>query len=75
MLKKFPVLTSKRNHHSKQIFLSFHWPTAHHVTSKQLPTNNGLLMCNAVQHCVAANNFLLMRKGNRAVLLLAIALA
>ena len=27
-------------------------------------------MCNAVQHCLAANNILLMRKGNRAFLLL-----
>ena len=34
-----------------------------------------LLMCNAVQQCLAANNILLMRKGNRAFLLLAIALA
>ena len=32
-------------------------------------------MCNAVQQCLAANNILLMRKGNRAFLLLAIALA
>ena len=32
-------------------------------------------MCNAVQLCLAANNILLMRKGNRAFLLLAIALA
>ena len=34
-------------YHSKQISLSFHWPRAHHVTCKSLPTNNGLLMCNA----------------------------
>ena len=60
---------------SKQIFLSFHWPRAHHVTCKYLPTNNGLLMRNAVQLCLAASNFLRMRKGNRAFLLLAIALA
>ena len=32
-------------------------------------------MCNAVQQCLDANNILLMRKGNRAFLLLAIALA
>ena len=32
-------------------------------------------MRNAVQLCLAANNILLMRKGNRAFLLLAIALA
>ena len=31
-------------------------------------------MCNAVQLCLAANNILLMRKGNRAILLIAIAL-
>ena len=37
--------------------------------------NNGLLMRNAVQLCLAANNILHMRKGNRAFLLLAIALA
>ena len=37
-------------------------------------TNNGLLMRNAVQLCLAANNILLMRKGNRAFLLLAIVL-
>ena len=30
-------------------------------------------MCNAVQQCLAANNILLMRKGNWAFLLLAIA--
>ena len=35
------------------------------MTCKQLPTNNGLLMCNAVQQCLAANDILLMRKGNR----------
>ena len=63
------------HYHLKQIFLSFHWPRAHHVTCKLLPTNNDLLMCNAIQQCLAANNILLMRKGNRALLLLAIALA
>ena len=41
----------------------------------QLPTSNGLLTRNAVQLCLAANNILHMRKGNRAFLLLAIALA
>ena len=45
------------------------------MTCKKLPTINGLLLCNAVQQCLAANNILLMRKGNRAFLLLAIALA
>ena len=61
-------------YYSKQIFLSFHWPRAHHVTCKSLPTNNGLLMCNAVQLCLATNNILHMRNGNRAFLLLTIAL-
>ena len=37
--------------------------------------NNGLLMRNAVQLCLAANNIPHMRKGNRAFLILAIALA
>ena len=32
-------------------------------------------MCNAVQQRLAANNILPMRKGNRAFLLLAVALA
>ena len=32
-------------------------------------------MCNAIQQCLAANNILLMHKGNCAFLLLAIALA
>ena len=32
-------------------------------------------MCNDVQQCLAANNILLMREGNRTFLLLAIALA
>ena len=63
------------HYHSKQIFLSFHWPRAHHVTCKKLPTNNGLLMRNAVQLCLAANYIVHMRKGNRAFLLLAIAFA
>ena len=52
-------------YHAKQIFLSFHWPRAHHV----------ILMCNAVQLCLAANNILHMGKGNHAFLLLAITLA
>ena len=62
-------------YHSKLIFLSCHWPTAHHVTCKYLRTNNDLLMRNAVQLCLAANNILLMSKGICAFLLLAIALA
>ena len=37
---------SHYHYHLKQIFVSFHWPRAHHVTCKQLPTNNGLLMRN-----------------------------
>ena len=32
-------------------------------------------MCNAIQQCLAANNILLMRKGNHAFLLFVIALA
>ena len=32
-------------------FLPFHWPIAHHVTCKKLPTYN----------CFAANNILTMR--------------
>ena len=69
------TMKDNNNYHLKQIFLSFHWPRAHHKTCKLLPTNNGLLMHNAVQLCLAANNILLMRKGNLAFLLLAIALA
>ena len=55
-----------------QIFLPIHWPKAHHVTL----TNNGLLMGNVVQLCLAANNILLIdiRNRNHAFLLLAIAL-
>ena len=30
-----------------QMFLPFHWPRVHHVTCKQLPTNNGVLMSKA----------------------------
>ena len=40
-----------------------------------LQNNNGLLMHNAVQLCLASNNILHMRKGNCAFLLLAITLA
>ena len=59
-----------------QIFLPFHWPSTHHVTCKELSTNNGLLMCNIVsQLCLAAKNILLMHKWNHAFLLLVIALA
>ena len=32
-------------------------------------------MCNAIQQCLAANNILLMRKGNYAFLLFVIVLA
>ena len=45
-----------------QIFLPFHWPRAHHMTCKELSTNNGLLMRNVVRLCLSANNILLMRK-------------
>ena len=58
-----------------QIFLPFHWPRAHHMTCKELSTNNGLLMHNVVQLCLSANNILLMRKWNNTFLLLAIGLA
>ena len=34
----------KKNYHSLQILLPFHWTRAHHVTCKKLPKNNGLLM-------------------------------
>ena len=44
-----------------QIFLSFHWARAHHVTYKWLATNNGLLMRIVVQLYLAANNILLIR--------------
>ena len=48
---------SHYHYHLKQIFVSFHWPRAHHVTCKQLPTNNGLLMRNVVYLCLKlANN-------------------
>ena len=70
-----PLSNNNNNYPSKQTFPSFHWPRAHHVTCKELRTNNGLLMRNAFQLWLAANNILLMRKGNRAFLLLAIALA
>ena len=53
-----------------QIFLPFHWPGAHHVTCKELPSNNGLLLRKVVQLCLAAINILLMRKRNDAFLLL-----
>ena len=58
-----------------QIFLPFHWPRAHHMTCKELSTNNGLLMRNVVRLCLSANNILLMRKWNNTFLLLAIGLA
>ena len=32
--KNFIHTEAKCNYHSKQIFLSFHWPRAHHVTCK-----------------------------------------
>ena len=48
--------------HSMQVQFSlpFHWPGAHHVTSKLLPTNNGLLMRKVIQLFLAENNILLM---------------
>ena len=33
MEEKFST-SDNLKYHSKQIFLSFHWPTAHHVTCK-----------------------------------------
>ena len=51
--------TRKSYNYLMQIFLPFHWPRAHHVTCKYLPTNNGLLMGNVVQLCLVANNILL----------------
>ena len=69
------IVNNNDYYHSMQMFLPFHWPRAHHVTCKQLPTNNGVLIRNAVQLCLAANNILHMRKGNNGFLLLAIALA
>ena len=68
-------ISNKYYYHSMQMFLPFHWPRAHHVTCKLLPTNNGVLMRNAAQLCLAANNILHMCKGNHAFLLLVIALA
>ena len=51
-----------------QVKFPFHWPRAHHVTSKQLPTNNGLLIRNVVQMCLAANNIVLfLRKNGRSL--------
>ena len=62
-----------------QIFLPFHWPKAHQVTCKQLPTNNGLLMRNVIQlclaKCLAANNILLMRKRHYVFLILLLTIA
>ena len=69
------VYRNKAYYHSLRNFLPFHWPRAHHVTCKILPTNNGLLMRNVVQLSLAANDILLLRKWNHAFLFLAIALA
>ena len=48
--------------HSMQVQISppFLWLGAHHVTSKLLLTNNGLLMRKVIQLFLAANNILLM---------------
>ena len=51
------------------VFLPFHWPCAHNVTCKYLPTNNGLLERNIVQLCLGTNYILLLRKWNHAFLL------
>ena len=59
-------------YHSKQIFLSFHWPRTHYMTCKYVPTSNGLLMRNVVYLCLGTNNVLLMHKINHTFLLLAI---
>ena len=51
-----------------QVKFPFHWPRAHHVTCKQLHTNNGVLIRNVVQMCLAANNILLfLRKNGRSL--------
>ena len=49
-------------YHSMQVRISlpFHWPRAHHVTYKLLPTNNGPLMHKVVHLLLAANNILLL---------------
>ena len=52
------------NYHSMRFLLPFNWPRVHHVTCKELPTNNGLLMRSTVLTCFAANNILLMRNWN-----------
>ena len=43
---------NKFYYHSWQFFFPFHWLRAHHMTCKQLPTNNGLLMRNVIQLCL-----------------------
>ena len=59
----------------KKKILPFYWLKVHHVTCKELTSNNGLLMGNVVQLCLAANNILLMHKYNHTFLLLAITVA
>ena len=54
------MYTSKIFYHSMQIFLPFPWLRAHHETCKYLPTNDGLLLRNVIELCLAANNILLM---------------
>ena len=50
--------------------MPFHWPRAHHVTCKWLPTNNGLLMRNVVQleiiffSCVNETTLFTFLRGN-----------
>ena len=67
-----PLIASNNkntSYSSRQIFLSFHWLRAHHMTWKLLPTNalcNVLLRCNVVQLSLAANNILLLGKRNHA---------
>ena len=76
-----PLIASNNkntSYSSRQIFLSFHWLRAHHMTWKLLPTNalcNVLLRCNVVQLSLAANNILLLGKRHHAFLLLAITFA
>lgn len=38
----------KWHYHLARVFLSFHWPRAHHVPRKLLPSINGLLVRSAV---------------------------
>ena len=41
-------------YHLMQIFLPFHRPRVQHEACKSLPRNNGVLIRNVVQLCLAA---------------------